>query len=338
MPLREQPWARHGAQEARSRIAIDRRQPEQSRRSARFDRNKRASSVMPLSRRHFIGITASTVALACKSTNAQDERALFWRIETPEGGRGVVFGYARVAAAVAPEVTKDGVRFIENAKRVVLDMANARFPAMKIDPSLPPLLPKLDPARAQQVRSILTSMRIPPAQLETLPGFFIASLLYAEGQTNPAPSVGGVIAERAKALGRPMTVLLEASDVEHLHKPVDFARINQSVDGTTIELLLDARQRVGPLGAHLERLYRERKGEELERFAKTMREHGVPESQTYLDADAAREILLARLPAALRSPQPDDSAFCLLPIGMLTGAKSILATLRDRGAHTTSLA
>ena len=250
----------------------------------------------------------------------------------------MVFAYARVAAAVAPEVTKDGVRFVENAKRVVLDMNNARFPAMKVDPSLPPLLPKLDPARAQQVRSILTSMHLQPAQFETLPGFFIASLLYAEGQTNPAPSVGGVIAERAKALGRPMTVLLEASDVEHLRKPVDFARIDQSVDGATIEFLLDARQRVGPIGAYSERLYRERKGEELERFAKTMREHGVPESQTYLDAEAAREMLLARFPAALRSQQSDDSAFCLLPIGMLTGPKSILAALRDRGAHTTSLA
>jgi hypothetical protein len=228
---------------------------------------------MPLSRRHFLGITASAVALACKSTNAQEERALFWRIEAPDGGRGVVFGYARVAAAVAPDVTKDGVRFMENAKRVVLDMNNTRFPAMKIDPSLPPLLPKLDPARAQQVRSILTSMHLPPAQFETLPGFFIASLLYGEGQTNPVPSVGGVIADRAKALGRPMRVLLEASDVEHLRKPIDFARIDQRVDGATIEFLLDARQRVGPIGAHCERLYRERKSEELERFAKTMSEH-----------------------------------------------------------------
>jgi hypothetical protein len=205
---------------------------------------------MPLSRRYFIGITASAVALTYKSTNAQDERALFWRIETPEGGRGVVFGYARVAAAVAPDVTKDGVRFMESAKRVLLDMNNARFPAMKIDPSLPPLLPKLDPARAQQVRSILTSMHMSPAQFENLPGFFIASLLYAEGQTNPAPSVGGIIAERAKALGRPMTVLLEAADVEHLRKPVDFARIDQSVNAATIEFLLDARQRVGQ-SAHI---------------------------------------------------------------------------------------
>src|SRR5262249_17104604 len=155
------------------------------------------------------------------------------------------------------------------------------------------------------------------------------------GPDQPGAFGGGVIAERAKALGRPMTVLLEAADVEHLRKPVDFARIDHSVNAATIEFLLDARQRVGPIGAYSEGLYRERKGEELESFVQTMREHGVPESQTYLDAEAAREMLLARLPAAMRSPQSDDSAFCLLPIGMLTGPKSILATLRDRGGHPT---
>ena len=293
---------------------------------------------MPLTRRHFIGTAASAAALACKCAAAQEEHALFWRIEVPDGGRGVVFGYTRVAAAVAPEVAKDGVRLMESAKRVVLDMNNTRLPAMKIDPNLPSLWPKLDPARAGQVRTILTSMHVPPAQLETLPGFFIANFLYAEGQTNPVPSVGGVIVDRAKALGRPMTVLLEASDVEHLRKPVDFARLNQSVDGATIEFLLDARQRVGPIGAHCERLYRERKGEELQRFAKSMSDHGVPESQTYFEGEAAREMLLARLPTALRSTQSDDLAFCLMPIGMLSGAKSILTTLRDQGAHTTPLA
>jgi hypothetical protein len=293
---------------------------------------------MPLTRRHFIGTAASATALACKWAEAQEERALFWRIESPDGGRGIAFGYARVAAAVVPEVVKDGVRLMEGAKRVVLDMNNTRFPAMKVDPNLPPLWPKLDPARAQQVRSILTSMHVPPAQLENLPGFFIATFLYAEGQTNPVPSVGGVIVDRAKALGRPMTVLLEASDVEHLRKPVDFARINERVDGATIEFLLDARRRVGPIGAYCERLYRERKGEELQRFAKSMSDHGVPESQTYFDGEATREMLLARFPTALRSTQSDDLAFCLLPIGMLSGPKSILTTLRDQGAHTSPLA
>jgi hypothetical protein len=293
---------------------------------------------MPLTRRHFIGTAASAVALACKRVEAQEERALFWRIENPDGGRGVVFGYARVAAAVTPEVAKDGLRLMESAKRVVLDMNNTRSPMMKVDENLPPLWPKLDPARAEQVRHILTSMQVPPAQLETLPGFFIANFLYAEGQTKPLPSVGGVIVDRAKALGRPMTVLLDASDVEHLRKPIDFVRINERVDAATIEFLLEARQRVGPIGAYCERLYRERRGEELNRFAKSMNDHGVPESETYFDSEAGREMLLARFPPALRSTRSDDLAFCLLPIGMLSGSKSILTALRDQGAHTTPLA
>ena len=319
-------------------ITRDPPQPELSRHSARFNCNNRTSHVMPLTRRHFIGTAASAVALACKRLEAQEERALFWRIESPDGGRGIVFGYARVAAAVTPEVAKDGIRLMESAKRVVLDMNNTRFPAMKVDENLPPLLPKLDPVRAEQVRNILTSMHVPPAQLETFPGFFIANFLYAEGQTKPVPSVGGVIMDRAKALGRPMTVLLDASDVEHLRKPIDFARINERVDAATIEFLLEARQRVGPIGVYCERLYRERRGEELKRFAKSMSDHGVPESQTYFDGEAAREMLLARFPTALRSTQPDDLAFCLLPIGTLSDPKSILTTLRDQGVHATPLA
>ena len=67
-------------------------------------------------------------------------------------------------------------------------------------------------------------------------------------------------------------------------------------------------------------------------------DHGVPESQTYLDAEAVREMMLARLPTALRSTQSDDLAFCLLPIGILSGPKSILTALRDQGVHTTPLA
>jgi len=47
---------------------------------------------------------------------------------------------------------------------------------------------------------------------------------------------------------------------------------------------------------------------------------------------------LARFPTALRSTQPDDLAFCLLPIGTLSCPKSILTTLRDQGVHATPLA
>src|SRR5262249_35667483 len=151
-PPREQSCVSSRARSDANPITRDPPQPELSRHSARFNCNNRTSHVMPLTRRHFIGTAASAVALACKRLEAQEERALFWRIESPDGGRGIVFGYARVAAGVTPEVAKDGIRLMESAKRVVLDMNNTRFPAMKVDENLPPLWPKLDPVRAEQVR------------------------------------------------------------------------------------------------------------------------------------------------------------------------------------------
>lgn len=59
---------------------------------------------MPLTRRHFIGTAASAAALACKCVEAQEERALFWRIEVPDGGGGVAFGYTRVARPLFPRL------------------------------------------------------------------------------------------------------------------------------------------------------------------------------------------------------------------------------------------
>src|SRR5262249_17948483 len=154
----------------RSSTTSDSRPPEPGRHFVRSTTSITRAVVMPLTRRHFIGTAASAAALACKCVEAQEEHALFWRIEVADGDRGVAFGYTRVAAAVVPEVVKDGVRLMEGAKRVVLDMNNTRFPAMKIDPTPPSLWPKLDPARAEQVRSILTLMHVPPAQLETCRG------------------------------------------------------------------------------------------------------------------------------------------------------------------------
>jgi hypothetical protein len=292
-------------------------------------------------RRDVLGMAAAAVALACEPVVAQEERALFWRVETADGGRGIIFGYARIAAAVAADVAKDGMRFVENARRILVDMPNTEFPETKIDASLPALLPKLDAALAGRLRSLLASLHVPAAQLDSLPGFAIAAFLYGEEQSNPVPSVGGTILDRAQALGRPVTGVLGASEVEQLRKPVDVAQIkeiDQRIDGATIELLLETRQRVGPIGAYTERLYRERRAEELARFGKTMTDRGIPEPQALFDGEAARRTLLSRLPVALRSQNADDLAFCFLPIGLLTGPDSVLATLRHHGARTTALA
>jgi len=117
--------------------------------------------------------------------------------------------------------------------------------------------------------------------------------------------------------------MLQPSDVEHLRRPVDFfAHINQSVDGATKSNSCSMQGSALPNWRVLRKLYGERRSEELERFTKTMSDHGVPESQTYLDGEVAREMLLGRLPAAIHSELSDDTTFCLLPIGCSAAQKT----------------
>jgi hypothetical protein len=293
---------------------------------------------MTITRRDFVVMIAGATTLACRRAEAAADRGLFWRVEMPDGGRAIVFGYGRIAADLASDIIQDGARFAETAKRVVLDMQNVECPPMTVAPAMPPLLPKLDVKLADEVRKILAGMQVPQAQIEKLPAFLIATMLYAEGQTKPNPSVGGVIMDRAKALGRPITTVLTAADVQRLRKPVDLDELDKTVDGGTIAFLLDTRQRVGPIGAYCDTLYRQRRADELEAFTRLSADHRIPQSGAYLDADADRDMLLARLPAALKPQQVDDLAFCFLPIGLVTGPKSILATLRDRGARAAAIA
>lgn len=293
---------------------------------------------MPITRRDFVAMAAGAAAFVSGRAAADADNGLFWRVEMPDGGSAVVFGYGRIAAALTPDIVEDGARFAEIATRVVLDMQDVQFPPLAVDPALPPLLPKLDAGLADEVSKILSALQMPQAEIEKSPGFVVASLLYGEGQTKPDPSVGGVIAARAQALALPIATVLSAADVERLRKPIDLAELDKIIDGTTITFLLDTRRRVGPIGAYGDALYQQRKGEELARFTALLREHHVPQSAAYLGEEASREMLLANLPAALKPQEADDIAFCLLPIGVVTGPNSILASLRQRGAHVTNIA
>jgi hypothetical protein len=242
---------------------------------------------MSIARRNFLVFAAAT-ALAREAAWGDDGRARFWRVEMPDGGQGIVFGYARIAAAITLDIVCDGTRLVGEARRVVLDMDNVKLPAMKIDATLPPILSRLDSARADEVRKILAAMHVPQAQLDGLSGFMVATLLHGEGQTNPMPSVGGVTMDRVKALGRPVVTLLGQADVDRLRRPVDFAALDRTITPQTIAFLLDTRRQIGPIGAHSDGLYRARKSEELDRFTKLLADHGVPESGSYLDADASK--------------------------------------------------
>jgi hypothetical protein len=263
---------------------------------------------------------------------------LFWRIEAGNGAVGTVFGYARTAASVSADIVRDGILIVEQSRRVVLDMDNVKFPPVTTSEHMPPLMPMLGQPLADELRRALTALAVPQSQIDDMPGVLIAMFLYGEGQTKPVPSVGGVIMDRAKALRLPVTTLLATSEVEKLRKPIDLVALNKAVDENVIAFMLDVRRQVGPIGKHCEDLYRERRAEELHGFARSMSEHGVPESQTFFEGETIRELLLTRLAAALSSQAADAPAFCFLPIGVISGPDGLLATSRRRGMRASSLA
>jgi hypothetical protein len=294
---------------------------------------------MPIDRRVFMtGVAAVAIFPWSGTARAESGRALFWRIEAGNNAAGTVFGYARTAASVSADVVQDGIRMVEQSRRIVLDMDNVKFPPVTTTEHMPPLLPMLSRPLADELRKALTALAVPQSQIDEMPGVLIAMFLYGEGQTKPVPSVGGVIMDRAKALRLPVTTLLATSEVEKLRKPVDLVTMNKAVDEKVIAFMLDVRRQVGPVGKHCEDLYRERRAEELHTFARSMSEHGVPESQVFFEGEAIREQLLTRLTAALSAQAADEPAFCFLPVGVITGPEGLLATSRRRGMRASALA
>ena len=216
-----------------------------------------------MDRRTFMSLAFSAAAIGWRDiARAEEHRALFWRIETPDNATGIVFGYARTAASVTTDIVRDGVRLLEQSSRVLIDMDNIKLPSVTTHEKMPPLVSMLSRPVSDELRKVLAAQPIPQSEIDGLPGLLIAMVLMAEGQTKPAmPSVGGVIVDRAKGLNRPITALLARHEVEALQKPVDLVALNEAIDENVIAFMLEVRERFGPIGGHCETLYRERKGE-----------------------------------------------------------------------------
>ena len=76
-----------------------------------------------MDRRTFMSLALSAAATGWRDVaRAEEHRALFWRIETPDNATGIVFGYARTAASVTTDIVRDGVRLLEQSSRVLIDM------------------------------------------------------------------------------------------------------------------------------------------------------------------------------------------------------------------------
>jgi hypothetical protein len=110
---------------------------------------------------------------------AEGDHALFWRIKTRDNRSGIVFGYARIAASLAPDIVRDGERMVEKASHVVLDMNSFTLPTMKMG-KLPALLRRLSPAVAAELRDVLAGSGMAQSQLESASAVLVGALAAPE--------------------------------------------------------------------------------------------------------------------------------------------------------------
>lgn len=286
---------------------------------------------MRINRRWFMLSLVSAAAFGCPDRGfAEEGKALFWRIKTRDNRSGIVFGYGRIAASLAPDLVRDGERLVRHASHVVLDMNSFTFTSKNLSNlPPPPLLPRLSQAVAAELRIVLTGLGMTQQQVESAFGLLVVVSLTGEGQTKAVPSVGDVIVNRAIKLGRSITFLLAENEARQLILPVDTAALNDTVDEKMITSLLGLRRLVGPIGAHSDKLYLDRKSEELYRFSNTLVAYGVPD---YFRDN--RDLLFSRFSDALTTQQP----FFLLPVGTLTGPDGILQVFRQQGAEVSIVA
>lgn len=295
---------------------------------------------MQIDRRSFISLLA--VAPGCSaSALAEQGQGLFWQVEV--GGRSaVVFGYMLLPGSRGPSIVSDGVAAIEQTQSVILAFDNIQCPTVNYNTdTLRPLLPGLSPAVADEAYLALAATQIPRAQLEREGGYTLVQFLLGEGTrgtVNPMtiPSVAGLILDRAIALHLPATVLAAGDEVRKMYCVTldDFLAANNHVDEKLITSILDLRRRVGPIGAHVERLYLERRTAELALHFKYTAEQGI-DLRPGVGREAGVELLFGRLSAYLPSvPKP----FVMLPVETVIGADGILERFRQKGAGVSVLA
>jgi hypothetical protein len=294
---------------------------------------------MPITRRQLLATVALTASAWEPSVYAADrDQAVFWRVSMPSRKAHVLFGAVRIAASVVPEIVRDGKRLIDETQRVVVGVPNFQMPALDLPRrTLPPIWKSIGQPVADDLRSVLAGLPdgIPT---EELSGFEVSWLLMGEGQTSPDPYLADVLARHSRLRGRPVAFLISEKEMrEQFWRPPDIAALNRLIDEPKIAYLLDLRRRVGPIGAHLEQLYRARRGEEIYRFTADIVRQGIPDLSTFFEEDGSRELAFDRLVGLLDSADAPAS-FVVLGLGLLTGDKGVLAKLRARGFTVTPIA
>ena len=250
-----------------------------------------------------------------------------------------IFGYARIAASLVSDIVDEGTKRAAAARRVIQDFPpSVRLPPMKIDPSLPPIVGKLDAKTADAFRGIVQQSfaQLVPT-IGKMPGIEATMLLMAEGQTPPNPTVGGTIAEHALHQGRPSTILISDAELRGMVLPPNWTVLDKRIGQDTIAYMLDLRAKGGPIGRQFEQLYAARRGGEIHSLAAGLSKRGAFSPAQALASDMIMAILAGRVEAALKGEEA-ASAFVLLPLDALLGEGGIVAALRKRGNRVTAAA
>jgi hypothetical protein len=263
---------------------------------------------------------------------ADEESALFWTVNPPGRKGGVLFGYERIAAAITPEIVRDGEALAGASQRIVIDMPQrVRFPKLSLGAGeIKPIVEIVSSQTADRLRKFLAATPA-ASRADRLGGLEATMLLVVEGQHNADITVGGTIFEYSRSTGKPVDQLLSDADVLSAFRSPDVAALNGGIGEDTISYLLDLHDRIGPIGGYLEQLYRQRKGNAIVRVADDISRHCAFSPSRLLQTDQIRDIMFERALDML-TQQADEQRFMLFPLGILAGSTGLLAAFKAKGA------
>jgi hypothetical protein len=297
---------------------------------------------MQLTRRRALGLAlaaSSAAGLSAKAASeVNDDRALFWEFGSGASA-STIFGYDRIAASLISDIVDDGTRRATAAKRVIQDFpSRVVLPAIKIDPSLQPVVDRLDAKTAAAFRAVVQQgFAQVGSTVDKMPGIEASMLLMAEGRTPPNLTVGGAIVEGALKLGRPSMVLISDTELRGIVFSPNLTALDKRIGQDTIAYMLDLRAKGGPIGRQFEQLYASRRGRDIHSLGAELTKRGVFAPSQMLNSDAIKYLLASRLEVAIKKDAA-SSAFALMPLDALVGDDGIIAAFRKSGNSVTAVA
>lgn len=291
-----------------------------------------------VSRRTALIATASSL-LSCRVSNAA-ENALFWTVTAPGHSKStIMFGYERYAAAAFPDIVRDGEAMVAVSHQVVMDIPqNVQLPAIRAATSdLKPIRSAISPQTAARLRRILAATHAASMD-DREPGITVVFLLTGEGgHYANTDTIAGTILDYARSLGRPVDQLISAAEVRSGWQPPDLVALINSIGDDAITYLPNLRDRVGPIGSYLDRLYGQRRAEEWLRAQLDITHHTGVFLFGLKWAQHLKDLWIERA-ARMLMHEADEVRFMFFELNTLISKGGLLEALKLKGMVVAPLA